>query len=321
MKNLFYIPLFLFFIFGCENENEIYKRTTTSMGTIVEIQIKDADRETAKDAVNKAFAEFNRIDAKYSTYKNNNLMWRINNSKEDTIELDDESSFLMLKSDELYKATRGGFDPAIGNLIDLLGFESGSPAVPSKEEVFEALEKTGWKNIEIKDKNSLIKSPGEKINFGGLAKGYAVDKAAGILEENGIGNYLINAGGEIYASGKNWSIGIRHPRKRNELIGKINPDGIGIATSGDYEQFFEDDGKRYSHIINPVSGMPADETAGVTVIAKDVTTADGLATGIFVIGPARGMEAIENLTNTEVMIIDSAGTVSYSSGFKKFLRR
>ena len=320
MKKLIYISLIFFFFAAC-SEEEVYKRTTTSMGTIVEIQIKDAGKEDANEAVNKAFAEFNRIDEKYSTYKQKNLMWKINNSEEDTIELDDESSYLVLKSEELYKATQGGFDPAIGNLIDLLGFETGDPELPPKEKVLEILKNTGWKNIQIKDKNRLIKSPEEKINFGGIAKGYAVDKAAEILEAEGIENYLINAGGEIYASGEDWTIGIQHPRNKNELIGAVNPDRIGIATSGDYEQFFEEDGKRYNHIINPVTGMPADETAAVTVIAGDVTTADGLATGIFVAGVETGMEIIENLENTEAMFIDSAGAVFYSSGFKKFLRR
>ncbi len=321
MKNLFYITLIGFLFSACGTEDEIYKRTTTSMGTIVEIQIKDADKEEAKNAVDEAFKEFNRIDEKYSTYKQHNWMWKFNNTKEDTIELDNESSYLVLKSDELYKATQGGFDPAIGDLIDLLGFESGDPGVPSKDEVLEVLQKTGWKNIGIKNKNRLIKEPGQKINFGGIAKGYAVDKAAGILEENGIDNYLINAGGEIRALGEDWRIGIQHPRKRNELIGVLNPDGVGVATSGDYEQFFEEEGKRYHHIINPVTGMPATETEAVTVIAEDVTTADGLATGIFVIGPKKGMETIESLENTEALIVDSAGTVFYSSGFEKYFRR
>lgn len=320
MKNLTYILLITLLI-SCGSEDEIYKRTTTSMGTIVEIQIKDIAKGKAKTTVDEVFKEFNRLDEKYSTYKTNNWMWKVNNTDQDTILLDEESSYLVMKSDELYKATQGGFDPAIGKLIDLLGFEKGSPDVPSQDEVKKALEKVGWKNIEIENKNELIKDPGISINFGGIVKGYAVDRAAEIIEENGINNYLVNAGGEIRAKGNDWEIGIQHPREKDELLGVLNPDGLGVATSGDYEQYFEKEGKRYNHIINPLSGLPATETMAVTVIAEDVTTADGLATGVFVVGPEKGMQIIEKIGNAEALIVDSSGTISYSSGFEKYFRR
>ncbi len=132
---------------------------------------------------------------------------------------------------------------------------------------------------------------------------------------------MINVGGEIFARGENWKIGIQHPRKENELLGAINVDGMGVSTSGDYEQYFKKNGKRYSHLLNPLTGYPADECEAVTIIAKEALLADALSTGVFILGPKRGMELIEKLENVEGIIVDTTGTIHESSGFKKYLVR
>ncbi len=156
--------------------------------------------------------------------------------------------------------------------------------------------------------------------MGAIAKGYAVDKAMEVLLKKGISDGLINAGGEIKVIGEQWIVGIQHPREINFLAAKIKLDNnTAVATSGDYEQFFEKDGRRYHHILNPKTGYPADELQSVSLIAQDVTIADGLATAVFVLGTTKGLRLIESLPETEAMIIDSSGFMSYSSGFKKFL--
>lgn len=321
---LLHIALILLFILtACsDKEKQTIKRTTVSMGTLIEIQVKGAEENEANAAITKAFAEFERLNEKYSTYKNDNFMWSLNQSDAEYLEVDDETFFLLMESGKLNEATEGGFDPAIGGLIDLLGFEKGSPEMPKQNKVLEALEHVGWKHIELKEPNTLVRKKKVHLNFSAVVKGYAVDRACEILEQEGMPEYLVNAGGEIKGKGEDWKIGIQHPRERNSLLGKlIVPNGMGVATSGDYEQYFNKEGKRYSHIINPVTGYPATETQAVTVIAKDVLTADALATGVFVQEPAKGMEIIETLPDAECLIVKSTGEVIYSSGFDKYFRR
>ncbi|MCH9028670.1 MAG: FAD:protein FMN transferase [Bacteroidetes bacterium] len=171
------------------------------------------------------------------------------------------------------------------------------------------------------EENSFKRSAGTELNFGAIAKGYAVDKAVNVLIKLGINSALVNAGGEIKTIGDDWVIGIQHPRNQNQIIEKVNPGGMSVATSGDYEKYFELDGKRYHHILNPKTGYPADSLISVTVLNKSCTIADALATAVFVLGQAKGMRLIENLPETEVMIIDNQMNKTYSSGFEKFISR
>ncbi|MCF8242674.1 MAG: FAD:protein FMN transferase [Melioribacteraceae bacterium] len=323
MKLKAYIIVFIaLLLLSCAEESEkAVRRTTISMGTMIEIQVADLDEKESNKAITAAFNEIERINRKYSTYIKNNLMWDINNSDKKVIDVDPETYDLLIICDELFHTTNEAFDPAIGNLIDLLGFETGYPDLPEPGTIVEALQNVGWKHVNIEEKNKLRRSRNVKLNFGAIAKGYAVDRASFILDSLGVKKYLVNAGGEVKGEGREWLVGIQHPRKKNELLGSIVLNGRGIATSGDYEQFFNKAGRRYTHIINPVTGYPARECMAVTVITADVTRADALATGIFVQSPQIGLEIIEGLKETECLIVDSSGVIIKSSGFDKFLRR
>lgn len=319
-QKLFYILLILFFL-GCSVQPEKIKRTTISMGTTIEIQVIHPDADKANEAVTEAFVEVERINQKYSTYIDSNYIWFMNNSGVGEYEVDDETFYLLEKCEEVYNATNGGFDAAIGMYIDILGFESDNPDEPTQEEIQSALDKVGWKHVELLDGNILKKNKPVKINFGGIAKGYAVDRMSEVLKENGIEKYLVNAGGELIGEGNEWTIGIQHPRERNELLGKILLNGTAVASSGDYEQYFEKDKKRFHHIINPVTGLPALETQAVTIITDNDIDADAYSTGIFVMGPEEGLKTIESLNNIEGLIVDSSGAVLKSSGFDQYFRR
>jgi len=314
--------LLLFFAVSCKsNEVETIKRTTIVMGSTIEIQVREDDEVHANKAISAAFAESKRLDTLFSTYLINNNMWRINNNNEERLVVDNETYLMLKKSDELWKQTDGAFDVAIGKIIDLVGFEKNSPRLPLSQEVIKAVENVGWKKIRLTDPNVLFKPKNVKISFNAIVPGYAADKCSQILEKNGIKNYLVNVGGEIFAKGKDWKIGIQHPRKQNELLGAIVANGFGVSTSGDYQQYFKKDGKRFTHIFNPVTGYPANQCEAVTIIAKDALTADALSTGIFVLGPIKGMNLIEKLKDVEGIIIDTTGTIHESSGFKNFLVR
>lgn len=322
MKRNIYIYVFIIFsqIIGCGNKQTI-KRSTIAMGTIMEIQIRDADETLANKLIDESFAEIKRLDTLFSTYLVGNEMWRINNSESDTIKVDDEFFFILKKCDQLWRETNGAFDPAVGNLIDIIGFEKNNPHLPDSKQIKNALEKIGWNKIKLAEPNFLIKPTHVKLSFNALIPGYAADKASQLLLKNGIKNFLVNAGGEIFAKGENWKIGIQHPRRQNELLNTISLNGISVSTSGDYQQYFKKNGKRYSHIFNPVTGLPANQCEAVTIIAKDGLTSDALSTGIFVMGPENGMRLVEKLADVEALIVDTTGTIYQSTGFGKYLLR
>ncbi len=319
MKKLFYIFLLLIFI-SCSDSKTI-KRTTIAMGSTVEIQVRGVNEIIANKAINAGFKEARRIDTLFSTYMIGNPMWKLNNTDADEIIVDKEFFYVLKKCDELWKLTNGCFDVALGNLIELIGFDKNSPDIPSPHKIKEALKKIGWEKITLKEPNILIKPANIKLNFNACIPGYAADRIANILSNYGIKNYLINVGGEIFARGNDWKIGIQHPRKQFEILATIKIDGKGVSTSGDYEQFFKKGKKTFTHIFNPATGYPANECQSVTVIADDAMTADALSTGIFVLGPEKGIKLAESLKNVEVMIVDSSGVIHQSSNFEKYLSR
>ncbi len=311
----------LLFVSCSDSSQSIVKRTTIVMGSTIEIQANSPDAEKTNQAISEAFEEAKRIDTLFSTYIKGNNMWKINNNPEEKIAVNSETFLLLKKSEHFWKVTNGAFDTAIGKIIELIGFDKNSPSIPSPADVLKALENVGWKRIKLEEPDILIKPGNVKISFNAIVPGYAADMCAKVLEKRGITDYMINAGGEIFCRGREWKIGIQHPRVENELLGTIIADGFGIATSGDYQQYFKKEGKRFTHIFNPATGYPANECEAVTIIAPDALTADALSTGIFALGPEKGIELLEKLDNVEGIIVDTAGSIHQSSGFKNFLKR
>lgn len=328
MKNIilfgaFVIVLFLigFFIARNSNDEEVktIKRTKILLGTVVEIQVRDADEQKAEDAITKAFTEVKRIDGLFTTYNQASLVWKINNSADMIISIDSEIYNLIVLCDSITKISNGSFDVSLDNLTKVWGFYTDEPRLPTKTEIDSALLNSGWQKITLLGDNKIIKKDNVGLNFGAIAKGYAVDKAINVLKKLGINEALVNAGGEISVIGKDWIVGVQHPREINSLIKKIKLNGFTVATSGDYEQYFEVDGNRYHHILDPRTGYPSKGLQSVTIINKSNTIADALATGVFVMGKENGMKLIETLDDTEAMIVDDKGKIFYSSGFEKFL--
>lgn len=319
MKNIKYISSILLLL-SCGNDDVII-RSSIIMGSIVEIQVKGVNSVTANRAITASFEEAKRIDTLFSTYINGNQMWMLNNTEADEIVVGNEMFTMLKRSEEIWLLTNGAFDPAIGSVLDLYNFQIDSIQIPTTKQVKDALKHNGWNNILLKEGNIVVKTKNIKLNFNAIVPGYAADRIANLLSNFGIKEYLINVGGEIFARGKNWSIGIQHPRKEKELLYTINFDGMGVATSGDYEQYFMKDGKRYSHLINPLTGLPANQCEAVTIIAKETLLADALSTGVFILGPDNGIKLIEKLNNVEGIIVDTNGNVYESSGFKKYITR
>lgn len=222
-------------------------------------------------------------------------------------------------------ASGGAFDPTILPLTSLWPFDGGGK-LPDSQEISRAKERVNFQEIRIGE-DGLVALPSDfGLDLGGIAKGAVVDGLAEYLKQRGYINFLIDAGGDIVVSGvkgdRPWKVGIRHPRKKEEIIAVLSIGDKGrataVVTSGDYERFFELDGRRYHHILDPETGYPAEGLISVTVIASSCTEADALATAAFVLGLKQGLSFLEKEAGTEGLLIAENGDnlcAAATSGF------
>jgi len=284
---------------GCQN-SKLYDDKRVMMGTLIEVISPD------KNAAAIVFSEFSRLDNLLSKYKPGSEISRLNKSGD--LKVSPETFYLLKKSMEFYQASDGAFDITVGPLIDLWGFSDRKYSYPPEEKIKEGLKLVGSDKILLNDKDNVVKFmlSGMKVDLGGIAKGYALDCAVKKLKDNNINSCLINAGGQISCLGdkfgRPWNIAINNPRGK-KAIGYLELKDKSVATSGDNQRYFIKDKKRYSHILDPKTGYPADTgIASVTVIAKDGLTADALATAMFVLGREKGWDLADKFTGVEFKI-------------------
>jgi len=286
-------------ICGCQSR-QLYKDSRVMMGTFVEVTSPD------KDSAEIIYSEISRVEKLLSKYDPESEVSRLNVSGE--LSVSPETFQVIQRSKEFWQLSGGAFDITVGPLMDLWGFTDKAYRLPKEDEIRAALGLAGVDKIILNPEKNMVKLSfsGMKIDLGGAAKGYAVDCAVIKLRERGIKSCLINAGGQIYCLGDNfgkpWKIAIREPRG-GRLGEYLELKDKAVSTSGDYEQFFIEKDKRYSHIINPLTGYPANSgIASVTVIADDGMTADALSTAIFILGSEKGLELAKRFKNVEVKI-------------------
>ncbi|KAA3599132.1 MAG: FAD:protein FMN transferase [Calditrichaeota bacterium] len=262
------------------------------MGTIVDVKALHPNVNECKKSLYFAFKEMERIENLLSSHKPESEISQINlNSGIEPQKVSFETFSILQRAKKYSEKFDGKFDVTIGVISEIWGFSGESEArIPNPKELNSALKLVSYKNIVLNetDTTAFLTKKGMRIDLGGIAKGYAIDKAVEVLRENGVQNFLLNAGGDIFVSGekaeKLWSVGIKHPREVENLIAKLELKDLAIATSGDYERYFEKDGKRFHHILNPETGFPSDLCQSVSVIAETAEEADVLATYIFLIG-------------------------------------
>lgn len=303
-----------------------YKSTKFLMGTIVDVTVV-GPRDKAKTAVEAVFDEMKRIDSLTSFHSPSELT-RINAAAgKGPVAVNREVLALIDQSLEFAATSKGAFDPTMGPVSRLWHFSGeGEARVPEAEEIRTALTKTGWQKVSV-DLAAGTVSLAEKgmlIDLGGIAKGYALDRAGSVLKKLGVSAALINAGGNILAlgekgPGKPWRVGVQDPRNPTGIAAVLAVKDRYVATSGDYERFIEKDGTRYHHILDPRTGYPSRGAQSVTVITSDGATGDALSTAAFVLGPEEGLKLIESTPHAEGLIIDSQGNRSTTSGASAFL--
>jgi thiamine biosynthesis lipoprotein len=304
---------------------EWYSREEAIMGTAVRVELWHGDATAARAAMSAVMDEMHRIDASMSPYKPYSELSRINReAAHKPVTISQEMFDLLTRSIEFSKLSGGAFDITFSSVGYLYDYRE--HVKPSDRQIAQALPGINYRHLQLDPKTRTIHfaRPGVRIDLGGIAKGYAVDNCIAILKGRGIRNAIVTAGGDSRMlgdrRGRPWNVGIRDPRQRGEVAAVLPLADVAISTSGDYERYFEEDGVRYHHIINPKTGKSATGVRSVTIIGPDGITTEGLTKSVFVKGPKAGMRLIESLKGVDAIIIDDAGRMLYSPGLRDALR-
>ncbi len=289
------------------------------MGTRVSVELWHEEAASAIECSEQVFAEMRRIEDLMSTYKDDSEISYINNNAAtNPVAISDEMMHLVNRSLHFSEISKGAFDityASVGYAYDYRKRQQ-----PSDESISEKLPAIDYHHIMISEDNIQFGNDAVRIDLGGIAKGYAVDRAADIIGQCGIAQAMVSAGGDSRIigdrKGRPWIIGIKHPRNPEGIAIRLPLSETAVSTSGDYERFFIDNGNRVHHIINPATGRSATASWSATVVGPDALTTDALSTTIFILGAIDGIALIETLEGIDAIIIDSEGKVHYSSGFE-----
>lgn len=305
----------------------IVKRSQMLMGTLVFVTSVAEDEVAAQRAAQAAFAEIRRLEELLSTWIPSSELSTVNAAAgHGEVHVSSETMYVLTRSLLVAQLTDGGFNIAIGPAVRMWNVteRSDRPTQSELAGVRPLIDLAGLTLNHAKETAFLART-GMQIDVGGIAKGFAADRAVERMRAAGATAGVVALSGDIKTfgrmpDGQTFLFGLQHPRIEGELIGSIELQDEAISTAGDYERYFERDGIRYHHILDPKTLEPARECQSVTVIAKEGIMADGLDTGIFVMGPQRGMELVERLSDVEAVIVDRDGQIHVSSGLKGRLK-
>lgn len=321
--NILYIFLLAFFLSGCFKE-KIYENSFFTMDTFVSVKVAAKSKNQANQVFIGIEKEANRLDSLVSPFSNKSEVARINRTScaLQTFPIHTEVAQLIVKALQVSKETNGCFDITVYPLKLLWGFGTNQQnKVPTKKEIDSVLAFVDYRFLTVDTIQNQItfSKPGVQIDLGGIAKAYALSRFIQIMEKEGVQNYVVDAGGDVVVSGKNpnrgkWKVGLRHPRKPDELVTVFSLEGKhAILSSGDYERFFFKNGKRYHHIFDPFTGYPAPHCISTTILCDDPLFVDGYSSSVFAMGPQKGIEFLNQRKNVQGVIIseDGQGKLSY----------
>ncbi len=296
------------------------------MAAPMSIQV-DAPAErtaAARTAMDAAYAEVDRLVALVSEWIPTSDISRVNAAAGSGagVEVEPETFALIAKSFEIGRLTGGAFDITFLPLGRVWDFKRTPPALPVPAAIARARALVDYRKIHLDPAAHTVAlaDSGMAMGLGGIAQGYIADRVAEVIRSRGFTDFVIDVSGDLRVDGRvggrPWRVGIQDPRQRDRVIATLPlADGISVVTSGDYERYFELDGRRYHHILDPATGYPATDCRSVTVVSTDTGIADALATGLFVLGPERGLALAERLPDVEALIVDAAGATHTTSGF------
>jgi thiamine biosynthesis lipoprotein len=300
-------------------------RNGSAMGTEVRISVLTDDEAGADRAIAAAFEEVNRLEALMTTWKPDSEVSRINAAAGDhPVAVSDETLEVIEMAQRASQLSGGTFDISFYALHGLWKFDEDlEKKIPDKKELQKRLKLIDYRQVKVDSakKTVFLAKKGMAINLGGIAKGYAVDRAVKVLRQKGFANAIVQAGGDLMCSGtKNggpWTAGIRDPRGgRADVFATLKLMDHAFSTAGDYERFFFIDGKRYHHIIDPKTGFPATRSRSVTIYAPTALLADALDDAVFIMGWKAGIEMVESIDDVGAVVVDDKGEVHISSRVK-----
>jgi len=328
LRAVLLVVLILLLLAACGKQQErLLKVTRTSLHTITSMTVVTSNEQQAQQAIDAAYRELERLGQMLNFYADDSEVTAINkNAGIRPVRVSPETFEVIRQAVFASENTEGAFDATVGPLVKLWDFKRG--IIPDKDAIEELLERVGYKNIvlDASAQTVYLKEEGAQIDLGGILKGYAADKASLVLQKHGLSSGIVTIGGEVRAFGNKpdgtpWIVGIQNPRQKgpnDEVIATMALSNRSVSTSGDYIKFFEKDGVRYHHILNPKTGYPAEQCGSVTVIANDGVTADGFSK-IFVLGPEKGLK-IAKKVGFDAIFIDCNGKISMSEGLQDKIR-
>lgn len=321
----FFALFIAIFLLGCSPKPTVYHEQLLVFGTIVDIKLWGVEEKKARQVIAQLTEDFNYMHRAWHA-------WNAGATTRTNFFIANGKPFtgppsvipLITRSTELSRQSNGLFNPAIGQLITLWGFASDDPAKgpPPSHDAIQALLDLHPTMDDVTVDGITIRSsnPAVKLNFGAFAKGYAVDRCIEYLRKVGIENAVVNAGGDLRAIGRHgerpWRVGIRHPRQEGILASMETFGDESIFTSGDYERFFDWEGERYGHIIDPRTGKPAKGLSSVTILADQADLADAAATALFVAGPDEWLPIARAMGIKGAMLVDSQGNIQMTPGMQ-----
>lgn len=306
---------------GCMAEKP-YKETQFLMDTVVEMTVYGPQGQAA---VKEAFAEFQHIHQLTNVFAPESQVSEINRQAGISPVAVDPLLFAMIEEAcQVSAQVEGAFDITVGPLSDLWGIGKKGDYVPSKEELAMVMPLVDYRQVLLDKQQQTVylAKAGMKLDLGGIAKGYAVDRAIEMLKAKGVQSALINAGGDVRVIGTKpdktpWRIGVQHPRKEDGMIAKLALEGWDtMETSGDYQRYMEKSGMRYSHILDPRSGYQPQEVTSVTIVNNNSAMGDFLSTALFVLGVDKGKEVLKKFPGNEAIIITKDQTVIVTEGLQ-----
>jgi FAD:protein FMN transferase len=296
-------------------------REEAIMGTRCAVELWATDHAKGEAAIDSVFADMRRIDVLMSTYKPDSEVSRVNaQAAQAPVAISVELFNLLQTAQQYSRLSNGVFDityASVGYLYDYRNHVH-----PSGQAIAAALPSIDYRQLKFDPVAHTVAfgKPGMRIDLGGIAKGYSVDRGIDLLKAQGISRAMVNAGGDTRVMGdrfgKPWMIGIRHPDRKDEVVLRMPIEDAAFSTSGDYERFFEEGGVRYHHILDPRTGMSPHAVRSVTIIASNATRTDGLSKTVFILGPEKGLAFINSLPDADAIVIAADGKVSYSKGLQ-----
>lgn len=303
----------------------VYRKVLKLMGNRFEVTIVDDDRLSAMEHINAAIDEVRRIEGLLTTYSESSQTSLINrNAGIQPVTVDREMCELILRAERISRVTQGAFDLSYGSVDKRLwNFDRGMTALPDPVTARQMVRLINYRNIQVNIERHevMLLEPGMRIGFGGIGKGYAAERAKQLLQQRGVRSGIVNAAGDLTTwglqpDGTPWTVGIADPDSKHHPFSYLNISNQAIATSGNYEKYIMIDGKKYSHTIDPKTGLPVTGIKSVSIISTNAEIADAMATPVMIMGVKAGMNMINQIKQIACIIIDDQNRLFTSDNIK-----